>query len=195
VRRIFPRYLLAFAVIVQWSCSAPSTVKKKAIYDIDSLVNAQVEYLLANKIQLTKLVEIEGSKDEAHYTPDSVQWNNELEIFRQLDQINKAAFSDAYVVNELPDTNSNLSIKEVKASRPVPVSVIRFYYLRDQRDLRKIEALITEENPLYSNDRRVLMEFERIGNKSFMNRFRIEGRQKMVMDDSARFVIAGEVAP
>jgi hypothetical protein len=86
-------------------------------------------------------------------------------------------------------------VREVKSDKPVPVASIRFYYLRDQSDLRKIEALITEVNPLYSNDRRLLMEFERIGNKSFIHRFRIEGQQKMVMDDSARFVITGEVAP
>ncbi len=186
---------IAIVAAIGWSCTAPTVSAKKSIYDIDSLVNAQIGFLLNSKAALNKTVELGTNKSEARYVPDSLQWSNELEIFRQLDQINKASFSDAYVVSERRDTNSNLTVREVRSQRPVPVSSIRFYYLGNQSDLRKIEALITEDNPLYSNDRQLLMEFERIGNRSFIHRFLIAGRQKMVMDDSARFIISGEVAP
>lgn len=177
-------------VVVLFGCSRQQPTQK-TFYDIDSLITLQLKSL--DGYTLSKSVEIDRKKEETTFVPDSLQWVNELDIFRQLDQLNKASFRDAYVVTDTRDANSNLMVREVKATRPVPVSLVRFYYLRNPEDLRRIEAEWTEENPLYVNKRNMTMELERFNDVHLVHRYRIEGFQKMVMSDSVHFVIAGEV--
>lgn len=184
---------IAVAAILS-GCVASPSVQKKPFCNVDSLLSFQVEHL-KGRYELNKLVEIDGEKEETRFVPDSIQWAGELQIFRQIDQINKAAFKDSYVVTDSRDVNSNLTVREIKArgDEDVPVSVVRFYFLRDIADLRKIEATLFEENTLYVNSRRLTIEFEPANSIHLLQRYRIEGLQKMVADDSVRFVIAGEI--
>ncbi|HZY79142.1 MAG TPA: hypothetical protein VFE50_06455 [Cyclobacteriaceae bacterium] len=185
--------VLIVSVLLSGCAGAPSA-QKKSFYNVDSLISFQVNNL-KGKYELNKLVEIDGKKEETRFVPDSLQWAGELQIFRQIDQINKGAFRDAYVVNDSRDVNSNLTVREIRAQgeTDVPVSVVKFFYLRDISDLRKIEATLLEENTLYVNTRRLTIQFEPANSIHLVQRFRIEGLQKMVMNDSVRFVIAGEI--
>ncbi|MEJ0031156.1 MAG: hypothetical protein WDO15_12610 [Bacteroidota bacterium] len=171
------------AIVLFSACSEKQSVSTKTYYDIDSLVTLQIKSLQG--LQLHKSVEIDGKKEQTTFTPDSLQWAHELDIFRQLDQINKSSFRDAYVVTDTKDVNSNLTVRELRANRPVPVSSVRFYYLGTPKDLKRIEASLMEENSLYVNERTMTIEL----GKSY----RIEGIQKMVMSDSVKFVVEGNV--
>jgi hypothetical protein len=188
--RSFLFLLLIMAFIA--GCSNAPVQQKKGFYDLDSLISFQVNQL-KGRYELNKLVEIDGKKEETRFVPDSSQWANELDVFRQIGQVNKAAFRDSYVVNETRDTNSNLTVREISTQGDAPVSLVRLFYLRDISDLRRIEATLQEVNPLYVNTRRLTMEFEPANSIHLVQRYRIEGLQKMVMDDSVRFVIAGEI--
>jgi hypothetical protein len=179
--------------VIVAGCDDKPTTQKKPFYNLDSLVTFQIDHL-KGRYELNKLVEIDGKKEAISFVPDSLQWSHELEIFRQLDQINKAAFRDTYVVNETRDTNSNLTVREIRTQEEdAPVSVVRFFYLRDLSDLRRIEGTLQDGNPIYMNQRRLTMEFEPANSIHLVQRYRIEGLQKMVADDSVRFVIAGEI--
>lgn len=169
-------------------CADKPSNAARSFYNVDSLVNEQVHALA--KHELAKSVKINGKEEQTRFTPDSTQWGNELEIFRQLDQVNKASYRDAYVVSDARDLTSNLTVREIKAQRPVPVTLFRVYYLHTPDDVRKIEATFVEENTLYVNTRRMTLELER---NHVLQRFRVEGSQKMVMSDSVDFVIAGTI--
>lgn len=186
-------FLVLLATVVMSSCAPKSKVTESQFFNFDSLVNKQVAGFGQRKYELNKLVEINGKKEEIRFTPDSTQWSNELEIFRLLDALNKASFRDGYVVSEMRDTNSNLTVREIKALRPAPVSLVKFFYLRTPNDLRRIEATWLEDNTLYTNTRRMVMELDQVDNQNLIHRYRIEGFQKMVMDDSVKFLVAGEV--
>jgi hypothetical protein len=175
-------------------CAPKQSVTETTFYNIDSLVSAQINTLKSGKHQLSKLVEIDGKQETTQLVPDSIQWANDIEIFRQLAQVNKASFRTEYSVNDVRDTNSNLMVREIKSTSDVPVPLVRLYYLRNLGDLRKVEATLVEENTLYINTRRMIMEFERVGNTSLLHRYRIESVQKFVAKDTARFVIAGEIS-
>ena len=179
-------------VIVLTACSGRKAITKNDFYNFDSLVTTQVAKLKG--FELNKSVSIDTTQDQTHLTPDSSQWANELEIFRQLAQVNKATFRDAYTVNDVRDTNSNLTVREIKAQRDVPVSLVKLYYLRTPDDLRKVEATFVEENALYTNTRKMMMELVRLNNTNLVHRYRVESIQKFMVSDSVRFVIAGEVA-
>lgn len=189
------RVILVLAVAIAACTQKAETVSnpKTAFSNMDSLVDAQLNLLKKSKPELHKLVEKDGKTEEVKFVPDSAEWANELNMFRQLDMVNKASFRDAYVVTDARDTNSNLKVREVKASRPVPVSSIRYYYLNDLKDLRRIEASWSEENAIYDNTRRLTMEFGKSGGSKVLQRYRIEGSQKMSLSDSIHFVISGEV--
>jgi hypothetical protein len=185
--------MLVLTVVLFAGCSEKKVVGTKTFLSFDSLVNEQIGRLKSNGYELNKSVQIDGKHEETRFVPDSTQWASELEIFRQLDAVNKASFRDAYVVNETRDTNSNLTVREIKTQQDAPVSLVRLFYLRSPADIRRIEATWFEENALYTNTRRMTMEFESAGTGLIVHRYRVEGFQKMVMDDSVRFVIAGEI--
>jgi len=185
--------VILFSVMaVLAGCSKKPAARIKPFYDVDSLVSGQIKHL-KGKYELSKIVEINGKKEETRFVPDSLQWAGELEIFRQIDQINKTAFDDAYVVSDIRDTNSNLTVREIKSKGNTPVSLVRIFYLRDPADLRKIEATLLEENALYVNSRRLTLEFEPAPSVHLIQRYRIEGTQKMTMDDTVHIVVAGEI--
>src|ERR1041385_7244485 len=129
-------------VVVLFGCSQQKQATTKMFYNIDSLVSVQINSLKGGDHQLNKSVEINRQTEQAAFAPDSLQWAHELDIFRGLDQINKNSFRDAYIVTDSRDPNSNLTVRELKANRSVPVSLVRFYFLHTPNDLRKIEGVL-----------------------------------------------------
>lgn len=193
MRRRLAIFVVAITALIT-SCSKPAPQAKKTFVDIDSLINEQLAVLHERNYALAKAVEVGTDRDETRYTPDSAQWKIELEIFRQIDQINKPTFKDAYQVSDARDTNSNLTVTTLQATRPTPVSMLKIYFLRGRQDIRKIEAIVKDDNPVYRNDRKLTIELEPVNEQLILHRYRIEGSQKMIMNDSVRFVIAGEVS-
>jgi len=171
-----------------------SLSQSTTFYNVDSLVAVQVKSLKSR--ELNKSVAINGKNEEIKFTPDSAQWAKELEIFKRIDQVNKSSFHNAYSVSEMRDANSNLMIREIMVHfeadnrEEVPVRYLKLYYLKTLNDVRKIEALFIEKNALYTDTRKMTLEFER---SRILHQYRIEGSQKMMMNDSVNFVVAGTI--
>lgn len=189
------QFLVFTAALAFFSCSEERSASQRSFFNIDSLISFQVNHL-KGRYELNKVVEIDGKEEHTRFVPDSVQWARELDIFRQLEQVNKAAYRDAYDVRERRDTNSNLTVREIKL-RPgskAPVLGLELYYLNDPADLRRISAVVGTENALYTKLETFILEFEAVNGIHLVQRYRIEGTQKMVADDVVHFVIAGETA-
>lgn len=189
-------FLFLIIVTVIAGCSEKKAARPKAFYNIDSLVSSQVQHL-KGRYELNKYVAIGELKEEkVSFTPDSLQWANELDIFRLIDEVNKPAFRDRYDVTEERDTKSNLTVRSIQL-RPgsqAPVLGLKLYYLRNLTNLRKIDATMGTDNVLYKKLQSVVVDFETVNGVSLVQHYRIEGTQKMIMDDVVHFVIAGEVA-
>jgi len=181
-------YCVLVTTIIIGCAGKQPVARQNSFYNIDSLVTAQIQSL--KKRGLSKSVSVGDKKEDTHLIPDSLQWANELEVFRLIGQVNKASFRDAYEVSDVRDTNSNLMVREIKAQREVPVSLMKLYYLRTPDDLRKIEATLVEENAVYSNARQMVLELER---NHELHRYRVEGFQKMTLGDSVPFFIEGTI--
>lgn len=162
----------------------PDKTGQRSVYNIDSLISVQLTSLKGR--ELIKSVTINGKSEETKFAPDSLQWVYELEIFKQIDQVNKAEFRATYVTNEARDVSSNLMVREFKAQG----ESLKLYFLRSLNDVRKIEATLVEDNSLYTDTKKLTLEFER---NHLLQRYRIEGHQKMAMNDSLKFVVAGVV--
>ena len=167
----------------------------KSLYNIDSLVNAQVSFLQSRDARLHKIAFISGQRDERFFSPsDSAAWSMELDIFRKLDLINKPVNQGSYIVDDgLYDPSSNLTVKAISAVENLPVKYVRIFYQEHLHKPRKIEALYDDQNALYKSGRVLTMGFQQINNKCVLTSYSVKGGQKMFIGDSVAFLVEGKI--
>ena len=192
------RTFIFFAAIIVVSTfvfsGCESSTRTTKLFNIDSLVSEQVNLLSARKPTLRKEAVLGNSADHVEYVPDSVGWMKELDIFRQLDAINKSINKSKYLIDDgLYDPGSNLTVKAFTSSEPLPVRSMRIFYDTDIRVPRKIEAVFNEENSLYESSKNLVLEFQQINNKNLLTYYSIEGGQKMILSDSMAFSVKGKI--
>ena len=101
----------------------------------DSLVAAQVAHLSKVKASLVKKATLDGKEDQSSFIPDSITWENELGIFRQLSIFERPAYRNAYRVEDgMKDGRSNLIIRRYQTTQKIPVPELRFYYFSQFRN-------------------------------------------------------------
>ena len=187
-------YCLACCTLFLFSCNKKE--KTTSLYNIDSLITAQVKYLNGNRAKLQKSASISSKTDDSTYVPaDTTTWNAELEIFRSLQAINKPVNRDLYLVDDgLFDPASNLTVKAFSALKDdLPVKYVRVFYQESISRPRKIEGLYDDRNSLYKSGRILSMEFQQINNKSVLTSYSIQGGQKMILADTIGFTIKGKI--
>jgi len=161
----------------------------------DSLVTSTTDYLVKNKAQLNKHSAIRQKQDTATFQPDSIGWSSELDVFRQLNAFQLPAYRDKYQFTDgIKDSQSNLLIREYKASATIPIPFARFYYYQQMKNLKRIEAEYHEINTLYTSKRKLTMEFEERNNKSVLSHYSIDGVQQMILSDSVTYSITGGIS-
>jgi hypothetical protein len=175
------------------SCQNNTAVSKK-YFDVDSLIDQQLVYLEKTGASLTKVASIDSVNDKANFKPDSASWAKELEVFRHLDIINKPIYVDAYDITDgEKDVNSNLIVRSFIANREIPVKSLKLFYQGSPQRLRKLEAVLNEQNSLYYTSRKFSLELEDVNEQLVLSRYNVRGVQKMILRDSVRFSIASKV--
>jgi hypothetical protein len=188
-------FFLGFVVLIV-SCKQSEAVYDKPYFDFDSLINKQHAALLLAKATLTKTVTLDAAKEEQTFEADSIVLSKELDVFRQLDVINKPGFKNEYkVLDGEKDTRSNLTIRRYEALKPTPVPFVTFYYQQDFNRLYKIESVYKEDNTLYRTERKLLLEFDDTSGKPLLVRYKLTGVQKMILSDSIAFSVDGSFVP
>lgn len=190
-RKIFLLLTVVASVGIN-ACTESNQTSK--LYNMDSLVTQQVSLLVMNKPTLRKHAILGSTMDTLAYVPDSAGWSRELDIFRQLDAMNKPVHRSNYLVDDnLYDPGSNLTVKAFTALEPLPVRSLRVFYDTDIQQPRKIEAVYDEENSLYKSSKNLLLEFQQINNKNVLTSYSIDGGQKMILSDSVTFSVKGRI--
>lgn len=177
------------------TASCESEKQPAAFYPIDSLVTGQARYLTDINAGLFKEALLSGKTDTVTYKPgDTLEWMNELDIFRKLDMINKPVNKGSYRIDDaLFDPGSNLTVKAFTSLKKLPVVYLKIYYQGTIEKPRKIEALFDDANPMYKSSRLLSMHFQQIENETVMTSYFIRGGQKMVFGDSVAFYISGKI--
>jgi hypothetical protein len=186
--------IVVSSILLFSSCDKQTRTTIK-YYNIDSLLKQQVFYLSATQAKLIKEVRLADKIDTTITSlSDSSLWLTELDAFTQLADMNKPINSGVYKVeDQLQDTGSNLTIKSFTGSNELKVEYLKLYYQDSVSKIRKIEALVQDENPLYKHTRKLTMEFQIINNKPILTNYTIQGLQKMFLSDAVDFSIIGTI--
>jgi hypothetical protein len=171
------------------SCSLRQGTYDKTYLDIDSLLNQQVSLLAHRPIRVEKSARIGQEESISTSTLDSISFTKELEVFRQVDAINKPGFRDEYEIQERADTKSNLTVRSYLSRGRGNIPAVRFYFLNDLRHLKKMEATVNENNPLFASVRNLTMEFDQVGDQTILTSYQMEGVQKMTLSDTVRYSV------
>jgi hypothetical protein len=195
VKKIFIHFVFALPFLLLISCSQQKE-KQVIYYPVDSLLNAQVNYLTDAKAKLTKDAEINGLKESQSFTPaDTTGWQHELDIFFALNTLNKPINLGSYTaVAAQPDSTSNLLIYSFATTEELPVKYFNVYYLDNPSNIKKIVALYSEENSLLKESRLLTLEFKEVYNKNILSSYSILGGQKMFLGDSVQFSVRGTIS-
>lgn len=182
--------LICFCACILSACNRANQQYDKAYFDFDSLINVQVAGLRKAQSTIHKKSMINGKQDESSFVPDSLKLANELDVFRQLDLINKPLYRDAYEIKDgEKDTKSNLLIRSYTSKTPSPVSMVKFYYKSSALELKKIESVFHEENALYDTKRHLLLEFDDSSGSLLLSGYSLSGTQKMILNDTVNFSV------
>jgi len=164
-------------------------------YNIDSLLQKQIELLVQEKAVLTKTASIDSVEEIKSFTPgDTIAWQHELDVFKEISTINKSVNSQLYTIAlRENDTASNLLVNTYSTREALPVQSLRIYYFKTPSRIRKIEAIVQEKNSLLTSERLLTMEFDEVYNKIALKSYSITGGQKMFLGDSVQFSVKGSI--
>jgi hypothetical protein len=189
-------FLMAGCVFFLTACNRMDQRYDKAYFDFDSLINVQVAELIKSKVTINKISVINGKTDSSSFVPDSLNLANELDVFRQLDLINKPLYRSSYDLREgEKDTRSNLLIRSYRAKSPSPVPFVKFYYQASSNDIKKMESFFREENALYKTSRNLTLLFDDSSGSPLLSGYQLSGSQKMILSDTVNFSVEVSFSP
>ncbi len=188
------------STLLSWAITALLAVacsqeKKSAdkYFNFDGLIDDQISQLSQHMRVLGKIAEMSDRKSDTTFLPSGKGWASELEIFRELEIINRPTYQKVYKVEDsMEDSKSNLKIRQYSSSTS-PVTFVRFYYQNEFEKLKKIEADIVVKNLLYSSSRSMTMEFDEEDGKPLLIRYTMNGFQKMVFSEPVHFSVMGQI--
>jgi hypothetical protein len=185
---------ILFIVVALASCEVKRT-DTKYYYALDSVLDEQVKSLTLSHATLLKKASIDGKEESTSLIPkDTTRWKYELDVFAELNDINKPANVGKYrTVQGVKDANSNLLINSIESTEQLPVVFLKVYYLDNLSNIRRIEGLYREESSLLKSVRQLSMEFQNINNKIVLTSYSITGGQKMLLGDSVQFSVNGMI--
>ena len=189
--RILKTGFLAIPILFIAACQYSGKEKPIDVYyDVDQLVNKQIELLTKLNPEVEKTISVDGKKEQDKMKFDSLGWKNELEVFKLAD-INKPTLKDSYEASE--EENSEGKIWRYVTEKPsLGIEYLHIYFSKDST-LRKLVARYNENNALYLSERNMEMIFDNTSGESVVSSYKIEGKQKMVMKEEVTFSIESEV--
>jgi hypothetical protein len=187
VMRFLYRFcFLLFPVIA--SCDNPVQQNLPNVYyDVTGFIQNQTKALAAAKPLVTKSVQINNNKSQ-HQTRN-INWARELELFMQAD-INKPALRNSYQITRPDSATYQYTLKPTEERLTVRSLLVRLD--AQTRQPKQIEAVLATSNPLYTSERRIMLEGKSTTNAAWsIHHYKLTGFQQLPFFDKSTFFVEG----
>lgn len=195
---IFKLLVISGLILVHAACVSESqvevSVENKLYFDLKGLIERQVTLLDSLDPQVEMQALISGEEESQVLHKDSAAWAETLKLYAEAD-LNKPVLRDEYVVSDSSLEDSGLQLKFYQAKRPgeVDIPYMKVFYQDSITRVRRIEAFFREENPLYSTQRNMSLQFEDLAGDIRLSGYSTTGKQKMIFRDSILYRNTGQV--
>lgn len=160
------------------------------LFNIDSLLNAQVALLDKTRAQGIKQATVDGKRDSA-IVSGSQQWQVELEVFRELDMINRPANREQYEMKvTTTDSLKTVSYQPRDGSKKLITLMITY---GPDSSLRRIEAAHENRTAIFSTHSSMYLAFADHKGASLLSTYRLSGSQHLLLGDSVAYILEGTV--
>ncbi len=187
MKYVFP--LLAILYLSACSDATTQRTEKPVYFDVAGYVKSQIEALSKQNPGVAKRTSM-GEKVEQQ-TTRTINWSRELELFAQAD-INKPALRTSYTVVRPDSLTYQYVMKPSEKALTVRSLTIKLDSVT--RQPRRIDAVLTSENPLYTSEKQIFLESgPQAENKWGVTHYRVSGFQHLSMSDKNTFDVEGTV--
>ncbi|AUD05200.1 hypothetical protein [Spirosoma pollinicola] len=188
MRFVYSIFLL-FTLLAS-SCTDPAQQNQPNVYyDVLGYVKGQIAEASAKKPLITKTVAINEKRNQQ--TTRDINWSRELELFTQAD-INKPALRSSYQVNRPDSLTYKYTLKNSEERLTVRSLTVRLDAAT--RKPTRIDAVLQTNNPLYSSERRLLLESGPGVNRQWsLQHYTVSGFQKLPYFDKNEFLVDGRL--
>jgi hypothetical protein len=176
-----------------WSCTPDQNDKTSAtdfFYDINGLIDEQI--MILDSISPFILKKAKIGADEEIKRKDSVDWSDELMLFRSAD-INKPLLKDSYEIST--SSEGNFQTISYASRRPESTAIDKLSVSLTDKGNKPVEihASFDSKNPLFATVMTLEMHFQTINGIQVLSKYVSEGWQKMVSKDSTYYSIEAEL--
>jgi len=178
--------------LVLSACNEKKVHEQQLLLDINQLIDAQITSLSQARDSIAKTSAMNGRQSFTLFLPTREILESELDMYRQLDDINKKTLRDGYTRSEVDDTKSNLKIYQF-SNELARVSQVRIFYHEHLTQVKRIEGVVKEANQLYVNWKKLSLEFDEINGLPKLVAYGFDGYQKTVMRDTIHFSIRASI--
>ncbi|QKZ12058.1 hypothetical protein [Spirosoma sp. KUDC1026] len=185
--RFLYRFCFLFLPVLAGCDNPVQQNQPNVYYDVAGFVQNQVKALTAAKPLVSKAVQINSNKSQ-HQT-SNINWTRELELFMQAD-INKPALRNSYQITRPDSATYQYTLKPTEERLTVRSLLVRLDTQTQQP--RRIEAVLATSNPLYTSERRILLEgTPTTGTSWSIHHYRLTGFQQLPFFDKSTFFVEG----
>ncbi|MCJ8163844.1 hypothetical protein MKJ04_03255 [Pontibacter sp. E15-1] len=184
-KRVSSFFLVLLLAIVACERPAPpaSADAEQAAYNLSAYLEQQQQRLTAEKPMVLKSVSAEGKPTETIET-SAVDWEDELAVFKETD-LNRPALQEYYTRQEQVLADGNILVEYTRLKDTEPLVHHLRLELGPDRKLRKLNALIQDQNVLFYSRRNIQLSTDTAtGN---IASYRVEGVQKLILSDSLHY--------
>ena len=187
MRFSFPVFLLIWLAIS--GCNNPAQQNQPNVYyDVLGYVKHQIADLSTLKPTVKKSVGINEARNQ-QVTRD-INWERELELFTQAD-INKPALRNSYQVTRPDSLTYRYTLKNQEDR--LSVQSLSVQIDSTTRQPRRIEAVLQTDNPLYSSERRLLLESGPANGQWRVQHYELSGFQQLPYFAKNLFLVDGRL--
>ena len=182
--------ILLLSILFVSSCtdSAPQN-QPNVYYDVSGFIKGQIARLSSQKPLVSKAVAINEKRNQ-QATRD-INWSRELELFMQAD-LNKPALRSSYQITRPDSVTYQYTLKNSEERLTVRSLNVQVDSITNQP--RRIEAVLQTNNPLYSSERRLLLESGPVAGRAWqVKHYKLSGFQKLPYFSKNLFLVEGRV--